>query len=84
MRFYLGKSFYMIFCGLLCFSKAKFYTILIGILLFCAGIFYLILGLCYMKEESGEQSQQGSINEVKVVDPHEKQNVNININLPPQ
>ena len=83
LRFFLGKSFYMIFCGLLCFSKSEVYTIIIGILLFCAGIFYLIIGLCFMSEESNK-SQNGTIKEVKVINPHEKANVNININIPPQ
>lgn len=51
--------------------------------MFCAGIFYLIIGLCFMNEESNK-SQNGTIKEVKVINPHEKANVNININIPPQ
>ena len=66
----MGKSFYMIFCGLLCFSKSEVYTIIIGILLFCAGIFYLVIGLCFMNEESSNQNQSGTIKEVKVPIPN--------------
>jgi len=62
----------------LCFTDKKFYVILIGCLLIASGFFYFALGLCYMKEESQQQEQQqGSINEVKVINPHEKPNINI-------
>ena len=52
--------------------------------MFCAGIFYLVIGLCFMNEESSNQNQSGTIKEVKVINPNEKANVNININIPTQ
>jgi hypothetical protein len=47
----LGKSFFALFCGCLCFHTSKWFTIAIGCALWVVCIIYFVLGWVFVDEE---------------------------------
>ena len=74
----MGKSFFALFCGCLCFHKTKWFTIGIGIALWIVCVIYFVLGLVFADEEQQKNSsvspnqQNNNIQQEVKVGPVEK------------
>ena len=69
LRYYLGKAFFCLFLGLLCFNKDKWFTILVGIIFWVVCAIYIILGVVFFNQEKGiggNATVTKTVKEVKV------------------
>ena len=79
----MGKAFFCIFLGLMCFNRNKWFSWACSVLFFIAGVFYICLSVTFWKEEKakfgkisadGTSSNNTSSNDVRDVNIQQKQN----------
>ena len=51
MRFFLGKGFFCLFLGFICFDRHKWFSWACSILFFVSAVLYIILGFAFIKDE---------------------------------
>ncbi len=50
----MGKAFFCIFLGLMCFNRNKWFSWACSVLFFISGIFYICLSVTFWKEEKAK------------------------------
>jgi hypothetical protein len=83
LGFFMGKAFFCIFLGLMCFNRHKWFSWACSVLFFISGVFYICLSVTFWKEEKakfrnisadGASSNNTSSNDVRDVNIQQKQN----------
>ena len=54
LRFFIGKGFFCLFLGFICFDRHKWFSWACSILFFASAVLYIILGIVFLKDEQGK------------------------------
>ena len=54
LGFFMGKAFFCIFLGLMCFNRNKWFSWACSVLFFISGIFYICLSVTFWREEKAK------------------------------
>ena len=54
LGFFLGKGFFCLFMGLICFNRHRWYSWACSVLFFISALFYILLGFVVLKDEKNK------------------------------